>query len=82
MRLNPPEVGRLVPPVMVVSEALVLPDRSDTFDGLVDLKMRGMPPASAMAKDGAAVSRDPGILDPPVANRAGDRVMPVALFLP
>ena len=67
---------------MVVSEALVLPDRSDTFDGLVDLKVRGMPPAAAMAKDGGFVTADPAVDFPPPANRAGDRVMPVALLFP
>ena len=77
MRLNPPEVGRLVLPVMVVSEAPVLPDRSRTFDGLVDLKVRGVPPGAAMAKDGLAVAADSAIDFPPPANRAWDGVMPI-----
>ena len=53
-----------------VFEALVLLDRFDTFDGLVDLKLRGMPPGAAMAKDGFAVAADPAIDFPLASNRA------------
>ena len=76
LRLNPLEEGRLVPTVVVVSEALVMPDHSDTFDGLVDLEVFGVPPAAAMEKYGAAVARDPAINVAPAANRARHGVMP------
>ena len=59
-----------------VFEALVLLDRFDTFDGLVDLKLRGMPPGAAMAKDGFAVAADPAIDFPLASNRAWDGVTP------
>ena len=62
--------------MLVVFEALVLPDRFDTFDGLVDLKLRGMPPGAAMAKDGFAVAADPAIDFPLASNRAWDGVTP------
>ena len=47
--------------MVVGSEPLELPDRSDFFDGLVDAQAWGMPPAAAMAKDGVAVAADPAI---------------------
>ena len=52
-----------------------MPDHSDTFDGLVDLEVFGVPPAAAMEKYGAAVARDPAINVAPAANRARHGVM-------
>ena len=63
--------------LVVGSEPLELPDRSGTFEGLVDFQVRGMPPVPAMTKGGLAVAADPAIDYRPQANRTWDGVMPI-----
>ena len=67
--------------MVVGSEPFELPDRSGTFDGLVDFQVRGMPPVPAMTKGGFAVAADPAIDYRPQANRTWDGVMSISDLL-